>query len=205
MGERLQRRSREDMPEFEHVFATLEQDQGYVSRSLFMLGRDAGLLTAVGLMHEAAWYAPTLDPAVRDFAAYAFTMYRRAPYSAAHCALNAERHGIPRVKVVSIFAPDSDIYDARERTLLSFCAAAATTPGSVDGAAFAALSVHFDQPALLTLTALMAMMSFLTTWNAIMGTALEETPLSYAREVLAPIGWDVGVHALDVRREGHQA
>lgn len=195
MTERMKRREREEMSEFEPIFAALERDQGYVSRSLFMFGRDPALLDAVGLMHDAAWYSATLDPALRDFAAFAFTMYRGASYSAAHCALNAERHGLPRTKIVSVFAwTTATVYDERERALLAFCFAAASTPGRITDEVFQALARYFDQRAILTLTALLAMMSFLATWNAIMATELEEPPFAYAREVLAPIGWHAGPH-----------
>lgn len=194
MPERLTRLQREDLPQFEPIFADLERDQGYVSRSLFMLARDPKLLAAVGLMHDAAWYGAVLDAATRDFAAYAFTMYRGAAYSAAHCANNAERHGLAREKIVSIRDPDAAVYSERERALLAFCHAASSTPGRVSDAIIARLRLHFGPDEIVALTALMAMMSFLSTWNAILATELEPIPEAYARAVLGPIGWTIGPH-----------
>lgn len=193
--ERLKSRERADAREFEPIFAALEKDQGYVSRSLYMLARDPALVTAVGAMHDAAWYGQALDEPTRDFAAYAFCMFRNAAYSAAHCATNAERHGLAREKIVAIsLFRTHPIYTSRDRALLAFCRAAGSMPGAVDEPVFRALTEHFSADEILALTALMAMMSFLTTWNAAMATVLEPIPRAYAEEVLAPIGWTIGQH-----------
>lgn len=193
--ERFTSLARRDAPQFEPIFAALEADQGYVSRSLYMLARDPALLAAVGSMHDAAWYGRALQPRLRDFAAYCFCMFRRAAYSAAHCANNAERHGLDRSKITGIYeAEGNGLYAPDEQALIAFCRAAASTPGTVDDALIARLGRHFDSAQIIELTALMAMMAFLTTWNSVLATDLEAIPRQYAETVLAPMGWEIGQH-----------
>lgn len=195
MTARIPLLKRADLPQYEEIFSALEADQSYVSNSLYILARQPSLLTAIGAVHDASWYGVHLTEGMRDFVAYAYSMFRGVPYSASHCATNAERHGMPREKIVSIFDWEtSPVYDEAERAVLRLCRHAARMPNEVTDQDVAGLRQHFDEAAVVAIVGLIAMMSFLNTWNSILATPLEAVPKKYAEEVLGPIGWTAGPH-----------
>ena len=59
---------------------------------------------------------------------------------------------------------------------------------------FAALRSHFDDDQVAEIVGMIALFGFLNRWNDTLGTDLEAAPLAFARETLAPQGWEGGRH-----------
>ena len=69
------------------------------------------------------------------------------------------------------------------------------TPNAVTDADMAELRRHFDDEQIVEIVAVIANFGFLNRWNDTMATELEQAPLAWAGQHLAPQGWEPGKHA----------
>lgn len=142
---------------------------------------------------------PALYVALAGF--YAAIERRRSPIDAAlrsllqtrvsqinHCAfcvdlnasLSAQRSGSMDKALAVDRWRDSELFDARERLALEYAETITRTEGQVSAALMAALRQHFDEAALIELTALVCFQNLSSKFNA----ALDIAPQGFCR--LAP-------------------
>ena len=182
---RIQPLERRELPEFEPVFKGMDDSLGYVPNSFFTIGRDPGILKAVGGLMDAVWYPSTVTEPVRRLVTFAYSWFAGSPYSAAHCACGAVELGLALEKIQSIEAYEhSPVYSAAERVLLRLCHHAARIPSAVTDADFNDLRQHFSEREAVFITGLIATMAFLNKWNEIAQTKLEALPMTWASENL---------------------
>jgi hypothetical protein len=182
--------TRESVPQYEHIFKGMEESIGYVPNSFFTMARDHGIMTAMGVMSDAFWYAPTVDEPLRRLVTFAYSHFAGSYYSSAHCACGAEELGLAREKIMSIFDYETSVaYTEAERAVVRLCRQAARIPGEVTDGDVEAVKAHYGVPAATFITGLICFMAFLNKWNEICGTELEAVPNDWAKANLGPIGW----------------
>jgi alkylhydroperoxidase family enzyme len=115
----------------------------------------------------------------------------------AHTAHNAVHQiGVGAEKFEQVWEFEScDRFDDRERAALRLAAAAGCTPNAVTDEHFVDLRQYFDDDEILELVAVIALFGFANRWNDTLAVTLEEPPLRFAEEHLAPSGWTAGRHA----------
>lgn len=183
------------LPEFRDVIEAIDRDHGYVPNSFLTMGRLPELLRATGAAADAFWYSALPQPSLRHLAAFAYSFFSAAMYSAAHTGCTARENGVPVEKLAAVADFEtSPLYSEMERAVLRLCRAAARTPAEVRDEHLAALGEHFDEIVVLRLVGLLAWHAALNKWNDLCGTQLELKPRAFAQSTLAPIGWHIRSH-----------
>jgi alkylhydroperoxidase family enzyme len=117
-------------------------------------------------------------------------------YCQAHTSASAHRAGAALKRIEAAFADEkSPLLSQAERAALRIANDASVVPNAVTKGHFERLRQHFDEGQIVELVAVIALFGFLNRWNDTMATALEEEPLAFARQALAPHGWHAGKHA----------
>ncbi|MDA0364965.1 MAG: carboxymuconolactone decarboxylase family protein [Chloroflexi bacterium] len=187
---------REDLAEYEAVFAASEERQGYVANSLFLLGHRPPILSAFMRLFGATMGDGEVDRGLKQLVAQVASTASGCRYCQAHTANAAHEAGVPAEKVAALFDFESSAhFDAAERAALRLARDAAIVPNAVTAAHFEALGRHFEQPQIVELMAVVALFGFLNRWNDSLGTELEGVPRDFAAEYLAAGGWEPGKHA----------
>ena len=177
--------ARSALPEFEPVFQSMLNSIGYVPNSFYTMGRDPGILRAVGGLMDAFWYPDTVSERVRRLVTYAYSRFAHSRYSAAHCACGAEEFGLSLEKIRAVESFEtSDLFTDEENDLLRFCKNSAHMPSMTHDDDIAALRRHFSEPQIVFIVGMIAMMAFLNKWNEIIKTDLEPLPLAWANKNL---------------------
>jgi uncharacterized peroxidase-related enzyme len=113
-------------------------------------------------------------------------------YCQAHTAHKESKVGdVAKAEAVWEFETNPIFTDA-ERAALRLARDAAVVPSAVTPEHFDDLRRYFDDEAILELVAQMALMALANRWNDTMATELEDEPLQFALEHLAPAGWELG-------------
>lgn len=117
-------------------------------------------------------------------------------YCIAHTSHQAHRSGIEDAKLSEVWNFErSDLFSAAEKAALLVAMKGAQVPCGIEDADMAALREHFDDGQIVEIVGVISLFGFLNRWNAIMGTALEEEPRTFASQTLPKDVWQIGAHA----------
>ena len=189
--------SRENLEEFDIVFAITEAVMGFVPNSTLLMARDPELLAAFAELSAIIVVRPgRLDPGMKALIMHMVSRSAGCQYCAAHSANLAALRTVPvgKIEALGNFEQSPEFSDA-ERAALRFAQAAGQAPNAVGPSEFAELRRHFDDDQILEMVAVLALMGFLNRWNDTLGTPLEAGPRHFAECHLAATGWKVGKHA----------
>ncbi len=187
---------REDLPDFEPLFAMVEQTMGYVPNSMLNMARWPELLQAFGGLLATTFMGGKIDPELRTLVSLVTSRAAGCMYCQAHSSHGANRVGVSDEKLNAAFEfATSPIFSDRERAALRYANDAALVPNAVTEAHFTELRRSFDEREIIELTAIISLFGFLNRWNDTLGTPLEAIPLAFAEQHLRTHGWDVGKHA----------
>lgn len=123
-------------------------------------------------------------------------------YCEAHTIRAAARFGAAdgadprRLEAVWSFRT-SALFSQAERAALEFAAAAAATPGAVDGVIATELRRHWDDGEIVEITGVVALFGFLNRWNDAMATEIEAPAAADGQRWIAARGWNAGKHGAD--------
>ena len=187
---------REDLPEFEEVFAGLEKAIGFVPGGLLVMGRNPAMLGAWLPLVRAVYHAESKVPsALKRLIAHTISREAGCAYSMAHTAHAAADHGVPITKITAVFDCASDgQFTHAERAALLAARAAGAVPNGVDDNLFEALGAHYTEDQIFEIVAVISLFGFLNRWQATLALTLEPAPRAFAEEHLAKIGWKIGRH-----------
>lgn len=87
------------------------------------------------------------------------------------------------------------VFSDAERAALRFALAVSTHPNAASDADFDLLKAHYSEDQIVELVAILAIGSFLNTWNDTMATQLEDASAKTAETALGSRGWNIGKHA----------
>lgn len=188
---------REDLPEFEEIFAGLEKAIGFIPGGLLVMGRNPAMLGAWLPLVRAVYHDGGAVPsALKRLVAHTISRAAGCPYSMAHTAHAAADHGVPVEKIMAVFecATDPQFSDS-ERAALSVARAAGSVPNGVDDDLFEGLRAHYTDDQIFEIVSVISLFGFLNRWQATLALKLEDEPRDFAEKHLTEIGWSVGRHA----------
>lgn len=117
-------------------------------------------------------------------------------YCSAHTATGARASGIESSKVAALWSfEQSNLFSSAEKAALHFALAAGQSPNAVTDQIFSDLRLHFTEPQIAELLAVIASYGFFNRWNDSLATPLEPTPREIATTHLAESGWTIGNHS----------
>ena len=138
----------------------------------------------------------SLTPEFKRLVGYASSFASGCMYCQAHMILASERFGASEARLAGVFDfEDSDAFTEAEKAALAYARAATEVPNGVTPEVMDRLRAHWDDGAIVEITAVVALFGFLNRWNDSMGSALEDLPRSRGEGRLAEMtGWHVGKH-----------
>lgn len=117
-------------------------------------------------------------------------------YCQAHTIHEAAQHGASKEKIEDVWDfENSSHFDEKEKVALRFAFAAGCIPNAVTDEHFTALKLHFSEPQIIELGAIVSLFGFLNRWNDSFATTLENEPLQAGKTYLNKSGWEIGKHS----------
>ena len=192
---RIEPLPREELAEFEPFFALVESSMGFVPNSMLTMGRVPELLRAFAGLSGTVIGGGTLDPGLKQLVALVSSSATGCRYCQAHTAHTAELRGVDAAKLDAVFAfDDSPLFSDAEKAALSVARAASFVPNETSDAMFDELKRHYSEAEIVEIMGVIALFGWLNRWNDSLATALEQGPLTWANERLAPHDWSAGKH-----------
>lgn len=187
---------REALPEYEDTFRSVEAALGVLPNSTLTMARHPRLMEAFAALNTIVMADGRVDGVLKQLVATVVSNAAGCSYCQAHTAHVAERRGSDARKLAEVWDFEtSALFSAAERAALQVARGAGVTPNAVTDEDMAELRRHFDDEQVVEIVAVIANFGFLNRWNDTMGTELERSPLTWAREHLSDHGWEAGKHA----------
>ena len=169
-----------------------QKSKGYPPNSWLTMVRRPGVFRAYRDLHTAVMMESGEVPKELKFLiAQAVSHAAGDGYCEAHNAQNAVKIGhAPPEKVAAVAQFEtSPRFTAAERAALRLAIAAGSHPPAVTDGHFAELKRHYSEDAIVEMVAVISLLGWLNRWNQTLATAIESSALAFAREHLAPGGW----------------
>lgn len=178
--------------EFDSFFKTL----GFVPNSVLTMQRKPALAKAFVQIQRAIWAPDSkVDRGLKRLVAHVASRAAADPYSMAHTASGALHFGIPAEKLLA--AKDfrtSSLFTPAEKSALELAVVAAKGGEAVTDSMFVELRKHWSEEQIVELVGVIAIAGFLSRWNGIMATPIEDEPNEVGEKYLASQGWSAGAH-----------
>ena len=138
----------------------------------------------------------SVTPEFKRLLGYASSFASGCMYCQAHMILASERFGASEARLDGVFDFEgSDAFTEAEKAALAYARAGAEVPNGVTPPVMDRLRAHWDDGAIVEITAVVALFGFLNRWNDSMGSALEDLPRLRGEGRLAEAaGWEAGKH-----------
>ena len=138
----------------------------------------------------------SVTPEFKRLIGYASSFASGCMYCQAHMILASERFGASEERLEGVFDFErSNAFTGPEKAALAYARAATAVPNAVTPEVMDRLRAHWDDGAIVEITAVVALFGFLNRWNDSMGSALEDLPRSRGEGRLAgATGWTAGKH-----------
>ena len=186
---------RDELAEFEPVFAMIEGVMGFVPNSLLTLGRSPEILRGFGALSAAVLGSSRIGPELRQLVAFVASTAAGCRYCQAHTSHGAERVGVSTEKLRAAFEFEtSTLFGDAERAALRLARDASILPNATTTEHFEALRRHFDEREIVDLVAIVSLFGWLNRWNDTMATSLEAPALAFGTRNLGEAGWTIGKH-----------
>jgi alkylhydroperoxidase family enzyme len=187
---------REDLPQYEDLFKTYEQQMGFVPNSFFTMARRPEVLEGFRSLILAVWKTGTVDPQLKPLVALMASYGAGCRYCQAHEVARSHETGVSLDKISQIHDFErSNLYTEAERGALRLALAAGQHPNSATRQHFEELRRYYDEGQIVEIVAVIAAFGFLNRWNETMATDLEPEPFALAQRTLTGLDWDPGRHA----------
>lgn len=193
---RIEPLRREDLSQHEGTFAAVEKSLGVLPNSTLTMARWPALMEAFARLNAVVMGEGQVTGVLKQMVAAMVSSASGCAYCQAHTAHVAERRGTEAEKLDQLWEFEtSPLFSDAERSALRVAHGAGCVPNAVTDEDMAELRRHFSDVEVVELVAVMANFGFLNRWNDTMATELERSPLAWARERLAGVGWEAGAHA----------
>ena len=193
---RIEPLRREDLPEHEDTFASVENALGVLPNSTLTMAHRPELMRAFAQLNAVVMAEGRVSGVLKQMVAAMVSSAAGCSYCQAHTAHVAERRGAEAEKLAALWDFEtSPLFDDAERAALRVAHGAGCVPNAVTDEQMADLRRHFTDDEVVELVAVMANFGFLNRWNDTMATELERSPFTWASGHLAAAGWDAGSHS----------
>ncbi|HEX5507014.1 MAG TPA: carboxymuconolactone decarboxylase family protein [Pseudolabrys sp.] len=186
----------EATPEMKEEFDSFFKTLGFVPNSVLTMQRKPALAKAFVQIQRAIWAPDSkVDRGLKRLVAHLASRAAADPYSMAHTASGALHFGIPAEKLLA--AKDfrtSSLFTPAEKSALELAVAAAAGGQAVTDSMFVELRKHWSEEQIVELVGVIAIAGFLSRWNGMMATPIEDEPNEVGEKYLASQGWSAGAH-----------
>jgi len=181
---------RRTLSQFEPLFAQIEASLGVLPNSTLTMGHRPEIMEAFARLNDAVMHQGTVANRLKQLVVLASSAAAGCTYCQAHTASVAETHGATPAEVQAVWEFEtSPLFSASDRAALRVAFGAGQVPNQVTDEDMAELASHFATAEVVEIVAAIAVFGFLNRWNDTMSTQLEQSPLAFAQERLAPVGW----------------
>lgn len=170
---------------------------GKVPNSFRTMARKPLIAKAYGEFQKALAASLTVPTELRSMMFLLQSQNNGCLYCQAHSVSALVKHAdVSAEKIAALWDFETaPIFSEAERAALRFALAVSSHPNAASDADFDALKEHFSEDQIVELVAVLAIGSFLNTWNDTMATTLEDASAATAEQELGGRGWNVGKHA----------
>ena len=194
---RVTPKSRSDLQELEDVFERAEKALGFIPNSFFIMGRRPEMLRAFSrLSREVIGVPGRVSQELKWLIAHIASRSSGCQYCMAHTAKSAsgaDQGNTEKIKALFEYER-SDLFSDAEKAALVIAQAAGTTPNMTSDADIKNLKKFFDEDQIVEIVGVICLFGWLNRFNDTMATDLENGPMDFAVNHLAPAGWKVGKH-----------
>ena len=194
---RVSPKARSELPELEDVFERAEKALGFVPNSFFIMGRRPEMLRAFSrLSREVVGVPGRISQELKWLIAHIASRSSGCQYCMAHTAKSAngtDQGNTEKIKALFEYER-SNLFSDAEKAALAVAQAAGTTPSMVSDTDMEHLKTYFDEDQIVEIVGVICLFGWLNRFNDTMATDLENDPMDFAVNHLAPTGWEVGKH-----------
>lgn len=191
----LQPLGRDDLPEYEEMFGSIERSAGFVPSAYPTMARRPGMLNALQALIQQV-FAGAVPRETKCLVALMSSYGAGCRYCQAHQATSLLHQGVAEDKLSDIADFErSPLFTDAERVAMRLAFASGQQPNAVTEEHFVALRDHFDDGEIVEIVGVIALFGFLNRWHETMATDLEAQPLNVASRVLSTLAWEPGRHA----------
>ena len=117
-------------------------------------------------------------------------------YCTSHGVSLAHDVGVEAEKIAAIWEFEtSSLFDARERSALSFAFRAVQVPAVLDASDYADLRIHFTETQICELLFLISQFGIFNRFNDAVAATVEVTPMALCKAIVSPSHWQAEKHA----------
>ena len=186
---------REDLPQYEAMFSTMESVAGFVPNAFLTMARRPGMLDALQALIQQA-FAGSVARETKSLVAVMSSYGAGCRYCQAHQASSLVHQGIAPEKLAAIAEFErSEHFGAAERAAMRLAFASGQSPNAATAEHFDDLRAHYDDGEIVEIVGIISVFGFLNRWHETMATDLEAAPLALAPTVLGGLAWEPGRHA----------
>lgn len=186
---------RDELPQYEPMFAIMEQHAGFVPNAFLTMARRPGLLDALQVLLQQV-FAGSVPRETKSFVALMSSYGAGCRYCQAHQASSLIVHGVNPEKLEAVADFErSDLFSLAERAAMRLAFASGQHPNAAERAHFDDLRAFYDDGEIVEIVGVIAAFGFLNRWHETMATDLEDEPLALAPQVLGGLAWEPGRHA----------
>lgn len=186
---------REDLPQYEAMFSTMESVAGFVPNAFLTMARRPQMLDALQVLIQQV-FAGSVSRETKSLVALMSSYGAGCRYCQAHQASSLVHQGIAEDKLAALADFEhSERFTPAERAAMRLAYASGQHPNAAAAAHFDELRAHYDDAEIVEIVGVIAMFGFLNRWHETMATDLEAAPLALAPRVLANLAWEPGRHA----------
>jgi uncharacterized peroxidase-related enzyme len=185
----------DDIENYEAFAAAAIDRMGFVANATKTMSRRPKIRNAFSRLFGEVMFAGEIETGLKFLMAQMASTSHGCRYCQAHTSHSAHNNGTPEEKIAALYEFEtSPLFDNAERAALRLARDAALQPNATTPDHFEDLRTHYTEDQIVELMATVATFGFLNRWNDTMATELEPEPLEFARQHLAPSGWDAGKH-----------
>jgi len=186
---------REDLPQYEEMFTTMEQRAGFVPNAFLTMARRPGMLDALQVLIQQV-FAGSVTRETKSLVALMSSYGAGCRYCQAHQATSLMHQGIGADKLADVADFErSDKFSDAERAAMRLAFASGQSPNAATPGHFDELRRFYDEGEIVEIVGVIATFGFLNRWHETMATELEGAPLGVASQVLGGLAWEPGRHA----------
>lgn len=175
---------REDVPELEAVFLSIENNLGFIPNGIMTMAKNPALAQAFGGLFKCLSQFHHIGVELKWAIATISSNAAGCHYCQGHFSHIASRLQVNRNKILAAFEFEtSSYYNDQERAALRFAFACSTSPAHLKAAHYQELGQFYSEQAVVEIAAVIAICGFLNRWNTAMDSELEAEPAALLAEI----------------------
>lgn len=195
----IEPRRREDLPEFEEYFRSIDAIAGYIPNAFLTLAHHPSVLKGYIEFSNAIRALNSVPFELKILMSHLSSSAVGCRFCEAHTAKTAHTNGVSDERIAHMWEYEtSPMFSAAERAALRLARDMVQVPNAVTQQHFADLREHFSDGQIAEMVIAVAQFGFWNRWNDTMATDLEEPVIGLATALLGARGWEGHKHIPEV-------